>query len=157
MYGSIEQLEADFGVRVTDFRIPFIIRGASGDDPTGKSTMRHSGIRLLVESGAMPLVHYQPQREPGVVREVISGRLHRGIHRSDARLVLAARAGDRSLLTAAFRSLCVAHGIVLGDDGLKDTKRSRCAATDIVEKCLTKYSSDAMRWFLIQQWCEAAT
>ena len=98
VYGSLAELEADFGVAVTDLHRPAIdeLVRANPDDPTGRSTMRRvtAGARLLVRVGfdavrPGPL----PVRERRVVRAPLSRRLHRRVHRPDPRLVLhAARA-----------------------------------------------------------------
>ncbi|MCA8952499.1 MAG: isoleucine--tRNA ligase, partial [Planctomycetes bacterium] len=64
VYGSIAELERDFGVQVTDLHRPFIdtLTRPNPDDPTGKSTMRRvpEVLDCWFESGSMPFaqVHY---------------------------------------------------------------------------------------------------
>ncbi len=64
VYGSIAQLEADFGVEVTDLHRPFIdeLTRPNPDDPTGRSTMARIGdvFDVWFDSGSMPYaqVHY---------------------------------------------------------------------------------------------------
>ena len=64
VYGSIAQLEADFGVTVTDLHRPHIdaLTRPNPDDPTGQSTMRRvpEVLDCWFESGSMPFaqVHY---------------------------------------------------------------------------------------------------
>ncbi len=64
VYGSIEELEAEFGVKVTDLHRPYIdeLTRPNPDDPTGKSTMRRveDVFDVWFDSGSMPYsqVHY---------------------------------------------------------------------------------------------------
>ncbi|MEK9908499.1 MAG: class I tRNA ligase family protein, partial [Aquiluna sp.] len=64
VYGSLDELEADFGVRPDDFHRPVIdeLVRPNPDDPTGKSMMRRVSevLDCLFESGSMPFaqVHY---------------------------------------------------------------------------------------------------
>ena len=64
VYGSIAELEKDFGVTVKDLHKPFIdsLTRPNPDDPTGKSTMRRveDVFDCWFESGSMPYgqVHY---------------------------------------------------------------------------------------------------
>ena len=99
VYGSLDELERDFGVRPTDLHRPFVdeLTRPNPDDPTGSSTMRRvpEVLDCWFESGSMPFaqVHY-PFENSRVVRAPLPGRLHRRVQRPDARLVLhAARAG----------------------------------------------------------------
>ena len=106
VYGSLDELERDFGVRPDDLHRPGIdeLTRPNPDDPTGKSTMRRvpEVLDCWFESGSMPFaqVHY-PFENRGVVRAPLPGRLHRRVHRPDPRLVLhAARAGHRAVRPA---------------------------------------------------------
>ncbi len=64
VYGSLDELEADFGIRIDDFHRPTIdnLTRPNPDDPTGKSTMRRvpEVLDCWFESGSMPFaqVHY---------------------------------------------------------------------------------------------------
>lgn len=64
VYGSLDELERDFGVRPTDLHRPFIdeLTRPNPDDPTGKSTMRRieDVFDVWFDSGSMPYaqVHY---------------------------------------------------------------------------------------------------
>ncbi|MCD4549294.1 isoleucine--tRNA ligase [Schaalia sp. lx-260] len=152
VYGSIAQLEADFGVPVTDLHRPFIdtLVRPNPDDPTGQSMMRRipDVLDCWFESGSMPFaqVHYPFENQewfeshyPGdfIVEYIGQTRgwfyvLH----------VLATALFDRP----AFRH-CVSHGIVLGDDGRKMSKSLRNYPD--VSMVFDTYGSDAMRWFLM--------
>ncbi len=152
VYGSLDQLEADFGVRPTDLHRPFVdeLVRPNPDDPTGHSTMRRvpETLDCWFESGSMPFaqVHYPFENAdwfedhyPGdfIVEYLAQTRgwfytLH----------VLATALFDRP----AFRT-CVAHGIVLGDDGRKMSKSLR-NYPDVYEM-FDSYGADAMRWALM--------
>jgi isoleucyl-tRNA synthetase len=152
VYGSIDELERDFGVRLTDLHRPAIdgLVRPNPDDPTGRSTMRRvtDVLDCWFESGSMPFaqVHYPFDRAEWfethfpadfIVEYVTQTRgwfytLH----------VLATALFDRP----PFRH-CVAHGIVLGDDGRKMSKRlGNYPEPDMV---FDVWGADVMRWFLM--------
>jgi isoleucyl-tRNA synthetase len=152
VYGSVEQLEADFGVAVSDLHRPAIdlLVRPNPDDPTGKSMMRRvpEVLDCWFESGSMPFaqVHYPFENQawfenhyPGdfIVEYVAQTRgwfytMH----------VLATALFDRP----AF-STCVGHGVVLGDDGQKMSKSLRNYPDPM--KVFDTYGADAMRWYLL--------
>ncbi len=152
VYGSLAELERDFGVKVTDLHRPFVdeLVRPNPDDPTGKSMMRRvpEVLDCWFESGSMPFaqVHYPfenvewfENHYPGdfIVEYIPQTRgwfytLH----------VLATALFDRP----AFRS-CVCHGILLGEDGRKMSKSLRNYPD--VSEVFDKYGSDAMRWMLM--------
>ncbi|MFB9240009.1 isoleucine--tRNA ligase [Plantactinospora siamensis] len=152
VYGSLDELERDFGVRVGDLHRPVIdeLTRPNPDDPTGRSTMRRvpEVLDCWFESGSMPFaqVHYPfDNREwfeshyPGdfIVEYIpqVRGWFYT-MH------VLATALFDRP----AFRN-AVVHGIVLGDDGRKMSKSLR-NYPDVYEM-FDRYGSDAMRWTLM--------
>jgi isoleucyl-tRNA synthetase len=152
VYGSLDELERDFGVRPSDLHRPGIdeLTRPNPDDPTGKSMMRRvpEVLDCWFESGSMPFaqVHYPFENRdwfeshyPGdfIVEYTAQTRgwfytLH----------VLATALFDRP----AFRN-CVVHGTVLGDDGRKMSKSLRNYPD--VYAMFDKYGADAMRWFLM--------
>ncbi|MDR2722138.1 MAG: isoleucine--tRNA ligase, partial [Cellulomonadaceae bacterium] len=152
VYGSLADLQADFGVEVTDLHRPSIddLTRPNPDDPSGQSTMRRveDVMDVWVDSGSMPYaqVHYPFENTdwfehhyPGdfIVEYIGQTRgwfyvLH----------VLATAIFDRP----AFRS-CVSHGIVLGSDGRKMSKSLK-NYPDVTE-VFDRDGSDAMRWFLM--------
>ncbi|MBN9100317.1 MULTISPECIES: isoleucine--tRNA ligase [unclassified Pseudonocardia] len=152
VYGSLDELERDFGVRPADLHRPYIddLTRPNPDDPTGKSVMRRvpEVLDCWFESGSMPFaqVHYPfENREwfdnhyPGDFIVEYNGQTRGWFYTLH---VLATALFDRP----AFES-CVAHGIVLGDDGLKMSK-SRKNYPDVNE-VFDRDGSDAMRWFLM--------
>jgi isoleucyl-tRNA synthetase len=152
VYGSLSELERDFGVKVVDLHRPGVdeLTRPNPDDPTGRSVMRRVAevLDCWFESGSMPFaqVHYPfANREwfehhyPGdfIVEYFPQVRgwfytLH----------VLATALFDRP----AFRH-CVVHGNVLGDDGRKMSKSLRNYPD--VYQMFDKYGADAMRWMLM--------
>jgi isoleucyl-tRNA synthetase len=152
VYGSLDELERDFGVRPTNLHRPYIdeLTRPNPDDPTGRSTMRRipDVFDVWFDSGSMPYaqVHYPFENVdwfdthfPGdfIVEYIGQARgwfytLH----------VLATALFDRP----AFKT-CVAHGIVLGNDGQKMSKSLR-NYPDVTE-VFDRDGSDAMRWFLM--------
>ena len=152
VYGSLDELERDFGVRPTDLHRPFVdeLTRPNPDDPTGRSTMRRTPevLDCWFESGSMPYaqVHYPFENRdwfehhyPGDFIVEYNGQTRGWFYTMH---VLATALFDRP----AFRS-CVAHGIVLGDDGQKMSK-SRKNYPDVNE-VFARDGSDAMRWFLM--------
>ncbi len=152
VYGSLEELERDFGVKVTDLHRPYVddLTRPNPDDPTGKSVMRRvpEVLDCWFESGSMPFaqVHYPFENAdwfehhyPGDFIVEYIGQTRGWFYTLH---VLATALFDRP----AFRS-CVAHGIVLGSDGLKMSK-SRKNYPDVYQM-FDVYGSDAMRWFLM--------
>ncbi len=152
VYGSLDELERDFGVRPADLHRPFVdeLTRPNPDDPTGAATMRRvpEVLDCWFESGSMPYaqVHYPfENREwfeshyPGDFIVEYNGQTRGWFYTLH---VLATALFDRP----SFRTV-LAHGIVLGDDGTKMSK-SRRNYPDVNE-VFDRDGSDAMRWFLM--------
>jgi isoleucyl-tRNA synthetase len=152
VYGSLAELERDFGVKVTDLHRPGIdeLVRPNPDDPAGRSMMRRvpEVLDCWFESGSMPFaqVHYPfENREwfehhyPGDFIVEYIGQTRGWFYTMH---VLATALFDRP----AFRN-CVSHGILLGADGRKMSKSLR-NYPDVYE-VFNRYGSDAMRWMLI--------
>ncbi|MET0788089.1 MAG: isoleucine--tRNA ligase, partial [Cellulomonas sp.] len=158
VYGSLAELEADFGRVPTneagepDLHRPFIdeLTRPNPDDPTGASTMRRipDVLDVWFDSGSMPFaqVHYPFENAdwfehhyPGDFIVEYIGQTRGWFYTLH---VLATALFDRP----AFRN-CMCHGIVLGDDGRKASKSLR-NVPDPVEMW-DVYGSDAVRWFLM--------
>jgi isoleucyl-tRNA synthetase len=152
VYGSLDELERDFGVRPDDLHRPYIdeLTRPNPDDPTGKSTMRRieDVFDVWFDSGSMPYaqVHYPfENREwfdthfPGDFIVEYIGQTRGWFYTMH---ILATALFDRP----AFKT-CVAHGIVLGNDGQKMSKSLR-NYPDVTE-VFDRDGSDAMRWFLM--------
>ncbi|MEH1127257.1 isoleucine--tRNA ligase [Micromonospora sp. CPCC 206061] len=152
VYGSLEELERDFGVRVTDLHRPGIdeLVRPNPDDPTGQSTMRRvpEVLDCWFESGSMPFaqVHYPFENRdwfehhyPGDFIVEYIGQTRGWFYTMH---VLATALFDRP----AFRN-CLSHGILLGEDGRKMSKSLRNYPD--VYHVFNSHGSDAMRWMLM--------
>ncbi|MFJ8006688.1 isoleucine--tRNA ligase [Streptomyces fagopyri] len=152
VYGSLDDLERDFGVRPTDLHRPVIdeLTRPNPDDPTGRSTMRRipEVLDCWFETGSMPFaqVHYPFENAEWFERH------------SPCDLVVEYQAQTRGwfyymhmLATALFDrpafSSCSVLGVVLGNDGHAMSK-SRNNYLDI-DEIFDRDGSDAMRWSLI--------
>lgn len=152
VYGSLAELEKDFGKAPKDFHRPFIdeLTRPNPDDPTGKSTMRRvpEVLDCWFESGSMPFaqVHYPfenrkwfESHNPGDFIVEYVGQTKGWFYTLH---VLATALFDRP----AFKS-AISHGIVLGNDGQKMSKSLRNYPD--VSEVFDRDGSDAMRWFLM--------
>ncbi len=160
VYGSLEELERDFGVRPTNLHRPYIdeLTRPNPDDPTGASTMRRieDVFDVWFDSGSMPYgqVHYPFENAewflggadgageahfPGDFIVEYIGQTRGWFYTLH---VLATALFDRPAFTT-----CVAHGIVLGNDGAKMSKSLRNYPD--VNEVFDRDGSDAMRWFLM--------
>ncbi len=152
VYGSLDELERDFGVRPSDFHRPEIdqLTRPNPDDPSGKSTMRRvpEVLDCWFESGSMPFaqVHYPFENQdwfethfPGDFIVEYVGQTRGWFYTLH---VLSTALFDRP----AFKS-AISHGIVLGNDGQKMSKSLRNYPD--VNEVFNRDGSDAMRWFLM--------
>ncbi len=152
VYGSLEELERDFGVRPDDLHRPYVdeLTRPNPDDPTGRSTMRRvpEVLDCWFESGSMPFaqVHYPFENKdwfehhyPGDFIVEYIGQTRGWFYTMH---VLATALFDRP----AFHT-CVSHGILLGDDGRKMSKSLRNYPD--VREVFARDGADAMRWFLM--------
>ena len=159
VYGSLDELERDFGVRPDDLHRPFIdaLTRPNPDDPTGRSTMRRieDVFDVWFDSGSMPYaqVHYPFENRDWFDGNATGVEAHNpadfiveyiGQTRGWFYLlhVLATALFDRP----AFETV-VSHGIVLGSDGAKMSKSLRNYPD--VSEVFDRDGSDAMRWFLM--------
>lgn len=152
VYGSLDELEADFGVRPTDLHRPYIdeLTRPNPDDPTGQSTMRRieDVLDVWFDSGSMPFaqVHYPfenadwfDSHNPADFIVEYIGQTRGWFYTLH---ILATALFDRP----AFKNV-VSHGIVLGNDGQKMSKSLRNYPD--VSEVFQRDGSDAMRWFLM--------
>ena len=155
VYGSVAELERDFGVPVSDLHRPFIdtLTRPNPDDPRPegeRSTMRRIPDILDVwfDSGSMPFaqVHYPFENTdwfenhyPGDFIVEYIGQTRGWFYTLH---VLATAIFDRP----AFRTV-MCHGIVLGDDGRKASKSLRNFPDPV--QMWDVYGSDAVRWSLL--------
>lgn len=152
VYGSLDELERDFGVRPESLHRPHIdeLVRPNPDDPTGKSMMRRvpDVLDCWFESGSMPFAqkHYPFENKewfethsPSDFIVEYSGQTRGWFYVMHA---LSTALFDRP----AYKKV-VAHGIVLGNDGLKMSKSKGNYPN--VNEVFDRDGSDAMRWFLM--------
>ena len=157
VYGSLEELERDFGVRPDNLHRPYIdeLTRPNPDDPSGSATMRRieDVFDVWFDSGSMPYgqVHFPFENadwflggpgEPHFPGDFIVEYIGQTRGWFYTLHVLATALFDRP----AFKT-CVAHGIVLGNDGQKMSKSLRNYPD--VNEVFDRDGSDAMRWFLM--------
>ncbi len=152
VYGSLDELERDFGVRPDDLHRPFIdaLTRPNPDDPTGRSTMRRvpEVLDCWFESGSMPFaqVHYPFENAEWFEGHFPADFIVEYINQTRGWFytlhVLAGALFDRP----AFCNV-ICHGILLAADGAKLSKKLRnyTEPTDIFER----QGADALRWYLM--------
>ncbi len=152
VYGSLDELEADFGVRPDDLHRPFIdeLVRPNPDDPTGQSMMRRvpEVLDCWFESGSMPFaqVHYPFENKDWFEDHFPADFIVEYINQSRGWFytlhVLAGALFDR----AAFDNV-ICHGILLADDGAKLSKKLRNYTEP--EMIFRNQGSDALRWYFM--------
>ncbi|MGA2528584.1 MAG: isoleucine--tRNA ligase [Acidimicrobiales bacterium] len=152
VYGSLDELEADFGIRPVDLHRPAIdeLTRPNPDDPTGASTMRRipDVLDCWFDSGSMPFaqLHYPFEHAKRFEEHFPADFIVEYVGQTRGWFytlhVLATALFDRP----PFKT-CIAHGIVLGEDGRKLSKRLRNFPDP--EEVFAAYGADAMRWYLL--------
>jgi isoleucyl-tRNA synthetase len=152
VYGSLDEIEVDFGVRLTDLHRPAVdeLTRPNPDDPTGRSTMRRvpDVLDCWFESGSMTFaqVHYPFENAEWFEHHFPADFICEYVGQTRGWFytlhVLSTALFDRP----PFRA-CVAHGILLGDDGQKLSKRLKNYPDP--EEMFSKFGADAMRWYLL--------
>jgi len=151
VYGSIEELERDFGVTLTDLHRPYIdeLTRKNPDDPTGKSIMRRvtDVFDCWFESGSMPYaqVHYPFENKEKFEQHISADFIVE--YTAQTRgwfytlMVLSTALFDRP----AFLN-CICHGVILDENGQKLSKRLRNYADP--KEIFEKHGSDALRFMM---------
>ena len=152
VYGSVAELEAAFGVKVENLHRPMIdeLVRSNPDDATGKSMMRRvpDVLDCWFESGSMPFAqqHYPFENRDRFDRNFPGDFIVEYVAQTRGwfytLMVLSTALFDR----APFRN-CVCHGVVLGEDGQKLSKRLK-NYPDPVE-VFQSHGADALRWYMM--------
>jgi len=158
VYGSLAELEADFGTLPLneagepDLHRPFIddLTRPNPDDPTGQSTMKRieDVFDVWFDSGSMPYaqVHYPFENQEFFEAHNPADFIVEYIGQTRGWFyvmhVLSTALFDRP----AFKNV-ISHGIVLGSDGQKMSKSLRNYPN--VSEVFDRDGADAMRWFLM--------
>ncbi|MCU1582363.1 MAG: isoleucine-tRNA ligase [Microbacteriaceae bacterium] len=152
VYGSLDELEADFGVRPTDLHRPFIdeLTRPNPDDPTGRSTMRRieDVLDVWFDSGSMPFaqVHYPFENEVFFNDHNPADFIVEYIGQTRGWFYMLHVLSTAHIDRPAFKNV-ISHGIVLGSDGQKMSKSLRNYPN--VSEVFDRDGADAMRWFLM--------
>ena len=152
VYGSIEEIEKDFGVKPDNLHRPFIdeLTRPNPDDPTGKSFMHRvpEVLDCWFESGSMPFaqVHYPFENKEWFDDHFPADFIVEYINQTRGWFytlhVLATALFDRP----AFQNV-ICHGILLAEDGAKLSKKLRNYTEP--NEIFVKQGSDALRWYLM--------
>ena len=152
VYGSLDEIEADFGVRPDDLHRPFIdkLTRPNPDDPTGQATMRRipEVLDCWFESGSMPFaqVHYPFENKEWFESHFPADFIVEYINQTRGWFytlhVLAGALFDKP----AFENV-ICHGILLAEDGAKLSKKLRnyTEPSEVFEK----QGADALRWYFM--------
>lgn len=152
VYGSIKELEEDFGVKVTDLHRPFIdsLTRPNPDDPTGKSMMRRveDVFDCWFESGSMPYgqAHYPFENKqwfeehfPADFIVEYSAQTRGWFY---TLMVLSTALFDRPPFLN-----CICHGVILDASGQKLSKRLNNYADPM--ELFAKFGADAIRYTML--------
>jgi isoleucyl-tRNA synthetase len=152
VYGSIEELEKDFGVKVDELHRPFIdnLTRPNPDDPSGKSTMRRveDVFDCWFESGSMPYgqAHYPFENKswfeehfPADFIVEYSAQTRGWFY---TLMVLSTALFDRPPFLN-----CICHGVILDESGQKLSKRLQNYADP--KDLFASYGADALRYTML--------
>lgn len=152
VYGSLDEIERDFGRRPEDLHRPAIDEFVrpNPDDPTGKSMMRRvpEVLDVWFDSGSMPFAqqHYPFENkdyfEANFPADFIVEYMAQTRGWFYTMMVLSTALFDK----APFKT-CICHGVVLGEDRLKLSKRLKNYPDP--SAVLDQYGADALRVFML--------
>ena len=152
VYGSLAELERDFGVRLEDLHRPAIdaLTRPNPDDPSGRSTMRRveDVLDCWFESGSMPFaqVHYPFEKKDWFERHFPADFIVEYVAQTRGWFYTLMVLGTALFDRPPFQNV-ICHGVVVAEDGQKLSKRLRNYPPP--EEVFEKHGSDAMRWLLM--------
>jgi isoleucyl-tRNA synthetase len=152
VYGSLDELERDFGVRPSDLHRPGIdqLTRPNPDDPSGESTMRRveDVLDCWFESGSMPFaqVHYPFENKEWFEHHFPADFIVEYVAQTRGWFYTLMVLGTALFDKPPFRA-CMCHGVVLDENGQKLSKRLRNYPSP--EEVFEKDGADALRWFLV--------
>lgn len=152
VYGSIAELEKDFGVKITDLHRPFIdtLVRPNPDDPTGKSMMRRveDVLDCWFESGSMPFaqVHYPFENKEWFENHSPADFIVEYLAQTRGWFYTLMVMSTALFNRAPFKT-CLCHGVVLDENQQKLSKRLRNYPDPA--DVFNTLGSDALRWFLV--------
>lgn len=152
VYGSLDELERDFGVRPTDLHRPFIdnLTRPNPDDPTGKSVMRRvpDVLDCWFESGSMPFaqVHYPFENGEWFERHFPADFIVEYVAQTRGWFYTLVVLGTALFDKPPFQNV-ICHGVVVAEDGQKLSKRLQNYPPP--QEVFESFGSDALRWHLM--------
>ncbi len=151
VYGSLDEIERDFGVRPKDLHRPYIdeLTRPNPDDPTGVSKMVRvtDVLDCWFESGSMPYasVHYPFENKEWFDEHFPADFIVEYVAQTRGwfytLLVLSTALFERP----PFKN-CICHGVILDDQSQKLSKRLKNYTSPL--ELFKQYGSDSMRWFM---------
>ena len=152
VYGSLDEIERDFGVRPTDLHRPMIdeLTRPNPDDPSGQSIMQRvpDVLDCWFESGSMPFaqLHYPFENKDRFEENVPGDFIVEYVAQTRGwfytLMVLSTVLFDR----APFRN-CVCHGVVLDEHNKKLSKRLKNYPDPTF--VFDTYGADALRGYMM--------
>lgn len=152
VYGSLEELEKDFGVRLTDLHRPTIdgLTRPNPDDPTGQSKMRRieDVLDCWFESGSMSFaqIHYPFENKDFFHENFPADFIVEYVAQTRGwfytMLVLSTALFDKPPFKNA-----ICHGVIIDEDGDKLAKSKRNYPDPI--DVFNTQGSDTLRWYLM--------
>lgn len=151
VYGSLDEIEQDFGVRPDNLHRPYIdqLTRPNPDDPTGKSVMRRVSdvLDCWFESGSMPYAqaHYPFENKDWFENHFPADFIVEYVAQTRGwfytLMVLSTALFDRP----PFQN-CICHGVILDENSEKLSKRLGNYLSPTV--IFDKYGADSMRAFM---------
>ncbi len=152
VYGSLDDLEEDFGIRPTDLHRPEIdsfVR-PNPDDPSGKSMMRRipDVLDVWFDSGSMPYaqVHYPFENREWFDKHFPADFIVEYVAQTRGWFYTMHVLGTALFDRPPFKT-CMCHGVVVDAEGKKLSKRLRNYPEPTV--VFEDQGSDALRWYLV--------
>jgi isoleucyl-tRNA synthetase len=152
VYGSLDEIEKDFGVRPSDLHRPAIdeLTRPNPDDPSGKSMMVRveEVLDCWFESGSMPFaqVHYPFENKAWFDSHFPADFIVEYIAQTRGWFYTLMVLSTALFDSHPFKN-AIGHGVVVDETGSKLSKRLRNYPSP--EEVWEKYGSDALRWFLV--------
>ena len=152
VYGSIDELEQDFGTRPESLHRPHIdeLTRPNPDDPTGKSVMRRveAVLDCWFESGSMPFaqVHYPFENKDWFESNFPGDFIVEYVAQTRGWFYTLMVMSTALFERAPFKN-CICHGVVLDENHEKLSKRLKNYPDPV--DMFNKHGSDAMRWYMV--------
>ncbi len=152
VYGSIAELERDFGVTIADLHKPFIdqLTRPNPDDPTGKSMMVRvpDVFDCWFESGSMPFAqaHYPFENKEWFDAHFPADFIVEYAAQTRGWFYTLMVLGTALFDKPPFKH-CICHGVILDEKGQKLSKRLNNYADPM--EIFATHGADALRWLML--------